>query len=112
MLVSKAQTCSKFMYFVACIAFASLRKLVAPSFYSVSNRPSNVDEIGTGNYRRGLCTRASLRLDHMSTYDWTINKTVKTNVARDDDVVLRQKATCRHLISKRRAGREENVMPL
>ena len=41
-----------------------------------------------------------------------INETDKTNVARDDDVVLRQKATCRHLISKRRDGREENVVPL
>ena len=57
--------------------------------YCVSNRPSNVDEMGTGNYRRGLCTCARLRLDHMSTYDWTINETDKTNVARDDDVVLR-----------------------
>ena len=59
----------------------------------------------TMTWRFNRSTRVSLRLDHMSTYDWTINEMVKTNVVRDDDVVLRQKATCKHLIGTRRDRR-------
>ena len=56
-----------------------------------------------------MCT---LMIAPHSTYDWTINETDKTNVARDDDVVLRQKATCKHLIGTRhdRRGKRRAFM--